>query len=337
MSETILLIIYSLIPFIVSVIVFIYLVKSPDKDISRGVLIFGPIIAFLGTFIFLALILMLLGEIRFRIETEELRSNLDQFINVPKLINAEQVVHSPQLFGKIVVIDTAEKKMDSKFYFLFPESLRATNPKEVSTVIWFHENKRLVKQEDTGYVMQLGSNPNPVPIINTWYRYICDVTIIDMNIPAITGRKTILGTMPDLSYPTKSNGPIATYGDDTIEEFEEYLKYLYTRDVTYRLKQIVKGRKSRIRNPIRWSAGVMLYDITINDKTITYHYKLDDTSKNDINIETFKEEQMDKCKIHYCDESNIVLIDNNIPCIFSFKDMDDKIIVEIRLEKDDCN
>jgi hypothetical protein len=64
---------------------------------------------------------------------------------------------------------------------------------------------------------------------------------------------------------------------------------------------------------------------------------LDNTSKNDINIETFKEDQLNKCKIHYCDESNKELIDNNIPCIFSYKDMDDKLIVEIRLEKDDCD
>lgn len=87
--------------------------------------------------------------------------------------------------GKVIPMDVVEQHPDAAFYDKLPETLRATTPEEVGTVV------RLDCTNLTRYFCNRRLNP---------VQYRCEVTLVDMAIPAIVGEARFEGPGGPLGY-----------------------------------------------------------------------------------------------------------------------------------------
>src|SRR5207248_1841027 len=83
----------------------------------------------------------------------------------------------PYIKGKVILINKKENKVDDLFFSL-PEELRPSTPEEVGTVVWLEWGERQV-----GYYGSKDSSWDQTFSPATMWH--CDVTIIDLSIPAI--------------------------------------------------------------------------------------------------------------------------------------------------------
>ena len=101
------------------------------------------------------------------------------------------------LKGKVLIIDKKEKGIDPLNSSL-PETLRATSPEEVKTVVWLNWNENLVGHYEGG---------------GSAYVYTCQMTIIDNTIPAIVAVKKMRGSEPPEYITVYSYGNLPSYGN----------------------------------------------------------------------------------------------------------------------------
>ena len=94
------------------------------------------------------------------------------------------------LRGKILPIDTSDNTVDVRIYYELPDDMRPITPEEVTMALWMDCTERTV-----------GTYTHGGGAIQ-WY---CDVTLVDMTVPAIIGESSFTGSEPPGTNPGSSD------------------------------------------------------------------------------------------------------------------------------------
>ena len=109
--------------------------------------------------------------------------------------------------GKVLPIEMRTNTVEIQTYYELPGNLRATTPEDVGTVLWLDCTTRAVGTYTSGGAAR------------QWF---CDVTLIDLSIPAIIGETSFAGSEPPRTT-TKSSGETGSFPAKEIVDYLESL------------------------------------------------------------------------------------------------------------------
>ena len=109
------------------------------------------------------------------------------------------------LNGKVLPIDMSNNEVDVNIYYEMPDSMRPLTPEEVSMVLWMDCTQRNVGSYTQGGAAQ------------QWF---CQVTLVDMTIPAVIGEMSFEGSEPPITNPGSSSQSGSFPAKDIIEYLE---------------------------------------------------------------------------------------------------------------------
>ncbi len=109
--------------------------------------------------------------------------------------------------GKVLPIEMRTNTVEVQTYYELPGDLRAISPEDVGTVLWLDCTTGTVGTYTSGGAAK---------------QWVCDVTLIDLSIPAIIGEKSFTGSEPPLTT-TKSSGETGSF---PVKEIVDYLESL---------------------------------------------------------------------------------------------------------------
>ncbi|MDE1920054.1 MAG: hypothetical protein KGJ09_01390 [Candidatus Omnitrophica bacterium] len=116
--------------------------------------------------------------------THPFKNDLVKYMDVPETMGAGE----PYLKRKVLIIDVSSKAVDTELSSMLPDSLRATRPEEVGSVVLVY-----CKQTTVGYYSS--RNPLAGGMYNA-YRWECNVTLTDEDKGVCLGKWVFKGGPP---------------------------------------------------------------------------------------------------------------------------------------------
>jgi len=211
------------------------LVKLGLRGARAGIEKIGRKRIFIGAFV----AVLIVGGVqlcRRELELRPFRKHLQEYLSPRNL--KKLTPQAPYIRGKVIIVDKSKGKFDDLFFEL-PDSLKATDPAEVGTVIWTAHDRECI---GTYHPVGLHGSEHRA---GTGYRRTCTIKIIDRSLGVVVGNKTFYGKDP----PPYTSGGGDRYGDPpSSRKIVRYIAKLPRRPLP-------DGRGSRTEDRHSESAG----------------------------------------------------------------------------------